>query len=119
MIKNTHKKYNQQGGLNGIWVAIEEANYLEQRELEMHRRHAEINHRYSNGIVNNYYNYQKIDNDILDNKSTNGDLNQMCRFVVFKKELEDSFSFLKAHSDTPENLELAKEVLRLKNISLK
>ena len=111
MIKNTAKMYNQQGGLNGIWVAIEEANYQEQHELEMHRKHLEIDREFNNK------NFKSFCKDTIEFFNEINVQKQMCRFVRFRKELEDSYSFLKAHSDTPENLELAREVLKL-NLTL-
>lgn len=48
------------------------------------------------------------------NNNTNIQMKEMCTIIDIEKEYEAKFNFIKRHSGTPEDLQLAKEIVGLK-----
>lgn len=89
MSHNGVKKYLSNGAISPLYMELELRDQQEQHELEFQRKQLEQQLQ-----IQNKYN---ANNDIT---------------------LEEAFKFLKAHSDTEEDLELAKTILRGKGIKV-
>lgn len=114
-------KYNKyasdgSGALNPFWV--NEQQFQKQLDDYVYA------YNYLNdNIGNNSYNYSDSCNDDSIEDILNDIINEaieeskpMCRIVDNQITLEDQFNFLKSHSDSKEDLELAEKILYYHNM---
>ena len=102
------RKYLKGGALNPIWCDEQDAAY----EAEMITD--------SMGLLYNIFNEMDINFDfhlgeVADiSISNNKPQKNMCTIVNIENDYEAKFNFIKNHSGTPEDLQLAREIVGLK-----
>ena len=99
MPKKQYREYTPCGGISQLWLYEKEKEREEKEREECENSIANIVKNISYGVSAQLRNGTKIDINNNNNNSIT---------------LEDKFNFLKAHSDNPEDLELAKQILGIK-----
>ena len=103
------------GALNPFWVGEQEYN----RQLD--------DYLYAYDYINDYFDNQSVTKSYLTDEDVDTFMSLLadeavekskpiCRVIDNQITLEDQFNFLKAHSDSKEDLELAEKVLYYHNM---
>ena len=99
-------KYLKGGALNPAWCLEQDAKLLEESIF--------------NGIMNLIdmvdinLNFEPIEGVGINISNTRSRSKEMCSIVNTENDYEAKFNFIKNHSDTPEDLQLAREIIGLK-----
>lgn len=110
------QKYNQFGGLNPVWVAEEDRRLALEQDRELQEANANLIESIRNGFhdvieaaaeaIRECYNENpKEEKEII------LETNKVNNSISIEDELEAKFQFIKRHSDSDEDLALAKKIL--------
>lgn len=108
-------KYLKGGALNPIWCDEEDARILAENTTSMMESLYEICSMMAEDDIDVDFNLELAEGLNVNVSSANKENpKDMCSIIDTESELEAKFNFLKRHSSTPEDLELAKEIIGLK-----